>query len=310
MKNNGWKGKPYFPISSHYRSIFGDKVYKIPVTTVDNCPNRQGLKGMETCIFCDVWGSAAHSESQNMSLSHQIQKYRKHIRKKYHAEKFLIYFQAYTNSFEKIDVLKHQFDSCLEFKDVVGFVVGTRPDCISPRLFRLWQEFHEKLFVAVEIGAQSFFDEHLKFMKRGHTHKTTLSALERISQNTSVDLGIHLIFGWPNETLDQIKESAYICNSLPISNVKLHNLHVLNDTPLAELYFQKKFDPITLEHYTHAVKVFLSHLSPRIAVHRLAAFAPRREELIAPEWTADKMKTHQYIIDHLNKHSIVQGACL
>lgn len=310
MSNISWKGNPYFPISERYNQLFGSKVYKIPVTTVDDCPNRRGLKGMETCIFCDVWGSAARSESMTMNLRSQIQKYRDHIKDKFKATKFLVYFQAYTNSFEKIETLRQQFETCLEFEDVVGFVVGTRPDCISPKLFNLWQEFHEKKFVSVEIGAQSFSDTHLEFMKRGHDAKTTVNALKRIRENTSVDLGIHLMFGWPNETVEEIIETAHLCNELPISNVKLHNLHVLSNTPLADLYFDNKFTPIELHEYSQLVIKFIENLKPDIAIHRLSALASRHDELIAPDWTKLKMYSFQYIIDEFKKTNSYQGKAL
>ncbi len=310
MSELNWKGNPYFPISEKYNQIFGSKVYKIPVTTVDDCPNRRGLKGMETCIFCDVWGSAARSEAVNMNLRDQIVKFRSVIQKKFKAEKFLVYFQAYTNSFEKIETLRQQFETCLEFDDVVGFVVGTRPDCISPKLFNLWQEFHEKKYVSVEIGAQSFHDPHLEFMKRGHDSRTTIKAIKRIRENTSVDLGLHLMFGWPGETPGQVIEAAKICNDLPISNVKLHNLHVLKDTPLANLYFDNKFTPIELNEYAEFVVKFVENLRPDIAVHRLAALASRHDELIAPDWTKLKMQTFQSIIDKFKFHNSYQGKAL
>jgi uncharacterized protein len=310
MSPVNWKQNPYYPISQRYLETFGAKVYKIPVSTVDDCPNRRGLKGMETCIFCDVWGSAARSESIGMNLRSQIVKYKDQIQKKFKAEKFLVYFQAYTNSFEKIETLRAQFETCLEFEDVVGFVVGTRPDCISPKLLNLWQEFHEKKHVSVEIGAQSFFEPHLEFMKRGHTHKTTVTALKRIQENTDVDLGLHLMFGWPGETEQQVIETAHQCNDLPISNVKLHNLHVLSNTPLADLYFKNQFTPIELPEYSNLVVRFIENLKPEIAVHRLSALASRHDELIAPDWTKLKMHTFQTIIDEFKKQNTYQGKAL
>lgn len=310
MNLNDWKGNPYYPISKHYENLFGEKVYKIPVSTVDDCPNRRGLKGMETCIFCDVWGSAARSETIGMDLRKQIDIYKAQIGKKFNAHKFLIYFQAYTNSFAKIDVLRSQFEVGMEYQDVVGYVVGTRPDCISPALFKLWQEFHEKKFLAVELGVQSFSNTHLEFMKRGHTAEQSLKAIQKISENTGVDLGIHLMFGWPGETLEEIKKAADLCNTLPITNVKLHNLHVLDKTPLANLYFEEKFTPIERDDYALMVRTFVENLDPRIAVHRLAAYASRQDELIAPQWTSDKKQTHQYIIDTFHEHQTYQGKLL
>ncbi len=306
----GWSGLPYHSISEHFKRIFNEKVYKIPVSVVDDCPNRMGLKGMKTCSFCDVWGSAANSESFELTLDAQIQKYHALIEKKYHAKKFLVYFQAYTNTFTKIPALRSNFELALNYPYVVGFVLGTRPDCLSESVLQLWQEFCQKTFVAVELGVQSFFNPHLEFMQRGHSAEDSLKAIDKIAKKTTVDLGIHLIFGSPNETEKEIIETARICNDLPITNIKLHNMHVLKNTELEKWYNNGSFTPISQEDYTRKVELFLSYLHPRIAIHRLAAFASRREELIAPKWTADKMRPHQEIIDHLRKFKIYQGCML
>lgn len=303
----GWSGLPYHTIAEHYQRLFGKKVYKIPVSVVDDCPNRRGLKGMQTCVFCDVWGSAANSESALMGLKEQIEKHRHLIQKKYKAQQFLVYFQAYTNTFTKVSALRANFNTALSFSDIVGLVIGTRPDCLSPAVMELWQEYHQKSFVAVELGVQSFFDDHLAFLRRGHTAQDSLDAIHKIAKTTTVDLGIHLIFGSPGETNEQVLETARIVNDLPITNVKLHNLHVLTNTPLEELFHQKKFIPIEFLEYAERMQLFIEHLRPGLALHRLAAFAPRWEELVAPKWTADKMGTHQKLIDHLRERNSFQS---
>ncbi len=306
----GWTGLPYHSISEHYKRIFNEKVYKIPVSIVDDCPNRMGLKGMKTCSFCDVWGSAAREESFTLGLQDQITKYRELISKKYNAKKFLVYFQAYTNTFAKVSLLKSNFNMALDNPFVSGFVLGTRPDCLSESVLQLWQDYTLKTYVGIELGVQSFFNPHLEFMQRGHTVEDSLKAINKISQKTSVDLGIHLIFGAPNETNEEIKQSALICNDLPITNVKLHNLHVLKNTELEKWFNEKRFVPIEFLQYQERVETFLSYLHPRIAIQRLTAYAPRWEELIAPRWTSDKMGPHQKIIDSLRIQKIYQGCKL
>lgn len=303
----GWLGLPYHTISEHYNQLFGEKVYKIPVTVVDNCPNRMGLKGMQTCVFCDVWGSAANKETLTMELRSQIEKYHELIARKYKAKAFLIYFQAYTNTFTKVSALRNNFDIALSYPWVKGFTVGTRPDCLSKAVFDMWNEYHEKSFVAVEMGVQSFFNDQLEFMRRGHTAEASIEAIHKIADNTKVDLGIHLIFGNPGETDEQIVKTAEIVNSLPITNVKLHNMHVLKNTPLEEMYHRGEFTPIDRETYAERVQLFLQHLSPRFALHRLAAYSSRWDELVAPEWTKDKMGSHQYIIDQLRAKNAYQS---
>lgn len=303
----GWLGLPYHTISEHYNKLFGEKVYKVPVSVVDDCPNRRGLKGMQTCVFCDVWGSAANAESLSMELRTQIEKYQTQIGDRYKAKAFLIYFQAYTNTFTKVSALRHNFDIALSYPWVKGFTLGTRPDCLSKAVLDLWQEYHERSFVAVELGVQSFFNDQLEFMRRGHTAEASIEAVHKIANSTKVDLGIHLIFGNPGETDEHIIQTAEIVNTLPITNVKLHNLHVLKQTPLEEMYHKGEFAPIDRETYAHRVEVFLKHLSPKFAMHRLAAYSSRWDELVAPEWTKDKMGTHQYIIDHLRSQKAYQS---
>ncbi|MFN8847488.1 MAG: TIGR01212 family radical SAM protein, partial [Bdellovibrionales bacterium] len=172
------QGLPFNPISQHYKALFGQKVYKVPVAVAESCPNREGLKGMETCLFCDVWGSAARSEAFDLELKEQIYKYKSHIQNKFKAQQFLVYFQAYTNTFLKLQSLRQNFETALSVEDIVGFIVGTRPDCLSHAVLELWNEYQQKTFVGVELGVQSFFNDSLEFMKRGHSREQSLKALE------------------------------------------------------------------------------------------------------------------------------------
>ena len=224
------------------------------------------------------------------------------MKPKYKAHQFLVYFQAYTNSFMKMDKIQELFAGALADPEVKGCVVGTRPDCLSKALLDLWRETHQRSFVSVELGVQSFNDNTLKYYERGHSGADSRRAIEKIKKLTDVDLGIHLIFGAPGETDEEIYQTALICNDLPIEHIKLHNLHVLKNTGLESLYQRGEFQPIDLATYAQRVRIFLSHLSPRIFVDRLAAFSPRWDELVAPAWTSKKMETHQFVIQHLRSH--------
>jgi radical SAM protein (TIGR01212 family) len=303
-----WQGLPYHPISQHYKATFGEKVYKIPVSVAETCPNREGLRGMKTCNFCDAWGSAAYPDIQKQNLVDQINESRRRVLTRVNVAKFLVYFQAYTTTFAKVARLREQIEIATQFSDVVGIVVGTRPDCISDALFDLLNEYAEKFYVSVEMGVQTFDEAQLIWMRRGHTAKKSVDALHRMKEKCpKVNLGIHLMFGLPGETEADIIRSAEICNTLPIDNVKLHNLHVLKDTPLAEEFAEGKFMPLSLADYAHFATVFLQHLDPRIAVHRLAALSSRPEELIAPKWTSKKMEIYQSLLDFMNEKKAYQG---
>jgi radical SAM protein (TIGR01212 family) len=159
----------------------------------------------------------------------------------------------------------------------------------------------------VELGAQSFFNDQLEFLQRGHSAEQNIQAIEKLHTHTDADIGIHLIFGMPGDTEQRMIKTAQIVNALPISNVKLHNLHVLKNTPLATLYQQGQFTPLELEQYAERVILFLRHLSPAIAVQRLAAIANRWDELIAPQWTRQKMQPIDYIETLMAERGVFQG---
>jgi uncharacterized protein len=297
----------YYSISEFYKKRFGEKTVKIPVTVADDCPNRRGLKGMQTCVFCDVWGSAAYAEQQDQSLKAQIEKHLAAIGSRHNARSFLIYFQAYTSTFLGVAKLRNHFEEALAVPGVKGFVIGTRPDCLSKAVLDLWSEYSARCFVSVELGVQSFYNQHLQFLRRGHSAETSIAAIGKIKSVTPVDLGIHLIFGLPGETREQIVKTAELVSKLPVDNVKLHNLHVLKNTPLEEIYNKGQFTPLSLEDYAERIGLFLQHLDPRIAVHRLAALSSRWDELVAPEWTKYHLKTYQFMNDYFSSRQLEQG---
>jgi len=291
--------KPFYPISQYYQDRFGQKVRKISLNVGDSCPNRMGLKGMKTCVFCDEWGSAAYPEQQGMDLQKQIEQRIQHDRSKHNCSLFLAYFQSYTSTFIGVNKLRELYQMALSYPEVQGIIASTRADCVSESLLQLWNEISQKYYLSVEFGAQSFFDHHLQFLARGHDTAASLKAIERVAKFSSIDIGVHLIFGLPKETDKEIIQTAHLLNSLPIHNVKLHNLHVLKGTELEKKYRAREFIPLELEEYTRRVILFLQHLDQRFAVQRLAGLSSRWEELVAPEWTKYHLKTYQYIMDRL-----------
>lgn len=265
---------------------------------------------MQTCVFCDVWGSAAYPEIRDGKLNEQIETLMVRLRERYHAQKFLVYFQSYTNTFMAVKKLEAYYRTALENKNVVGIVVGTRPDCLSPGLLELWKNISKETYLSIELGVQTFNDTFLDFLKRGHDSQCSLNAIHKIRDVTGVDLGLHYIFGNPGETTDDVVELARLTNTLPIHNVKLHNLHVLKNTTLEKYYNQGHFQPLELDAYAERVTAFIEHLSPQIAIQRLGAVSSRWDELVAPEWTRHKMRTHQFILDKMKAQNSRQGKFL
>ena len=262
---------------------------------------------MEACIFCDDWGSAAYHHEKDRELLDQIRHNKKLVSRRLKSKKFLVYFQSYTNTLDKVNILQQRFETALSEEYVRGLVVGTRPDCLPDRIFPLLNKVCETNYVLVEIGAQSFFNDQLEFLKRGHSAEKNIEAILKLNQKTQVDIGVHLIFGMPDETPERLIETARIINQLPVSNVKLHNLHVLSNTTLAEMYQRNEFVPDELDVYADKVILFLRHLAPNVAVQRLAAIANRWDELIAPKWTGQKMGPLDFIERKMKEAGYYQG---
>ena len=300
-------GKRYYPLSQHYMERFGEKVYKVSVSVAKSCPNREGHNGASVCIFCDEWGSAAYHQYSELPILKQIKINREAIRKRYKAEKFLIYFQAYTNTFGQFSNLETLYYKALKEKDVIGLVIGTRPDCLPKRILQKFAEISQEKYLSVELGIQTFDDHQLNFLSRGHDSTTSIGAIRKLKSLQNVNICVHLMLGLPNENDQQIQKTAQLISELEVNGVKLHNLHVLKNTALEKLFHESKFIPIELEEYARRVTIFLENLSPKIAVHRLAAVASRWDQLVAPSWTREKMRPAQFIDDYLEANQTWQG---
>ena len=297
---------PYYPISRFYQERFGEKVYKISLTTEGSCPNRNNPH-QEICVFCDEWGGAAYHQNAGLSVKEQIQHHREKIGKRYGCRLFLAYFQTYTSTFSKIAPLEKNIETALACEGICGVVIATRPDCLPQKTLEMIQRLSKQYYFSVELGVQSFQDEQLNFLKRGHSVKKSLDAIYALGSTGSVDVGLHLIFGLPGENKESLIQTAKLINTLPVQNVKLHNLHVLKNTTLEKIYNSNGFKPVSLQEYSERVGAFLQHLSPSIAVQRLVAVASRWDDLVAPDWTRHKMAPTQTIINNMVDKSIYQG---
>lgn len=305
--NQLWQGRRYYPISQYFKQHFGERVGKISVSIAETCPNRSPNTDLEVCIFCDEWGSAAYPLEKDRELIEQIRHNKKMVARRLKSESFLAYFQSYTNTLGKVNVLAERYDLVLQEDYIKGLVIGTRPDCLPARLMPLLQSYCQRTYVLVELGIQSFYNDHLEFLRRGHSAEKNIEGILKLKQHTDVDIGVHLIFGLPNESEQRIIDTALMINQLPITNVKLHNLHVLKNTPLEKLYHEGKFEPLELEPYAEKVILFLRHLNPDIALQRLAALCSRWDELVAPAWTAQKMQPIDYIENQMKERGVMQG---
>jgi len=301
------EGRRIQPLSEHYRKRFGHKVYKVSVSTAQTCPNREGLRGMSVCSFCDEWGSAAYPERRHEPLTRQVEANAARIRRRYKAGHFLVYFQAYTHTFDRVSRLEALYEEALAVPDVEGIVIGTRPDCLPTGMIRRLAAWGRRTYVSVEVGVQSLDDAQLRWLSRGHDAASSREALARLRAFPEIEVCAHLMFGLPGETDRQLRETAAALGQLGVHAVKLHNLHVLKGTPLETLWRQGRFEPPTLAEYAAKVAVFLEYLPPRVVIHRLNAVASRWDEVAAPAWARHKLAPAQAILDTLAERNTWQG---
>ena len=280
----------YNSYSTYLREKFGCRVHKVSVDVGFTCPNRDGALATGGCIYCNNDSFVPPYARPRVSLDDQIKTGMEYLRRRFKAEKFIIYFQAYTNTYDKIERLEKLYRKALEHNDVVGLAVGTRSDCVDEKKIELFENLSRDWFVTLEYGIESIYDRTLKFMNRGHSYQSVLDAI-RITEGRGIHIGAHIIVGFPGETQDEMLVMADEISRLGIDFLKVHNLHVVKNTPLARMYAKEPFHLFTYEEYLHFISRFIERLSPKIVLERLFTDTPQ-DLLIAPIWN----KTHRELL--------------
>jgi len=278
----------YFSFSRYLREIFKEKVFRITVDAGFTCPNRDGKKGTGGCIYC-YSGSDYDVEKRKRSVEEQILTGMERVRRRYGAEKFLVYFQAYTNTYAPLDVLKSIYDTVRKFPDVVGIIVGTRPDCVPDETLELLNSYTDDYLVWIEYGLESSHYKSLRWMNRGHGVSDFIDAVLRTRRYPRINICSHVILGLPTEDYEDMMETADFISSLRIDGVKIHPLHVIRGTRLEEIYLKERFELLSLEEYVDLVVDFIERLPKRVVIQRITGEAPE-ELLIGPEWCSHREK--------------------
>lgn len=304
MQFNG-STKRYNEYSLHLKKKFGCKVYKITLDAGFSCPNRDGVISTGGCIFCDDSGSFSQAQSNLLPIEQQLTIGISKIKKRFKAEKFISYFQAYTNTYASVDKLKVIYDKAFSNKDIVGMSIGTRPDCVDPAKIDLIQSYTNNHYVWVEYGLQSIHDKTLKLINRGHSSKDFINAV-KLTQNKNINICAHVILGLPGENRQDMLQTAKVLADLGINGVKIHLLCVLKNTQLEKMYNTDMFTPMEREEYVETVCDFLEILPPETTIHRLAGNG-LKEILIAPKWLPEKFKLLNDIDSALEARNSYQG---
>ncbi len=286
-------------LNDYLKKEFGCKVYKLSLSAVTSCPNRDGTVGTGGCIFCCDQGSGSFAEPKNRNITEQIENAKLRIKKKTKAEKFIAYFQSFTNTYAPIEYLEKVFFEAISHPEIVALSIATRPDCLPNEVLDLLSRLNKIKPVWVELGLQTIHQQTAKYIRRGYPLSVYDTAVENLHK-IGVKVITHMIIGLPNETEEMIVETAKYIGLSGADGIKLQLLHVLKGTDLEKDYSAGKFECLTLERYTEILKKCLSVLPPEIVIHRITGDGDKKK-LIAPLWSGDKKRVLNFINKELNK---------
>lgn len=299
--------KRYNAFSEELKRVFGCRVHRISVDAGFTCPNRDGKAGSGGCIYCGGEGSGAFGIVRGVSIAAQLEEGKEVMVRKYKAGKFIAYFQPYSNTYGPVERLRDIYDKALAVNDIVGLIVGTRPDCLPPPTLDLLAGYAQRTWFWLELGLQSPHDRTLRQINRGHDFATFAAAVKRCRER-GIRVCAHVILGLPGESREEMLATAGILNGLKIDGVKLHLLHVLRGTRLAEMYGRGEIRVMERDDYVGVVCDFLERLDARISIQRLTGDGGR--DLVAPIWSLAKFEVLNAIDMELARRGSRQGSSL
>ncbi len=281
-----WDEKPYHSLDYEMKHRFGEKVYRLALNGGMTCPNRDGTVGHGGCIFCSSGGSGDFAASASLSITEQIRIQKEMIRRKRPVNKFIAYFQAYTNTYAPVSYLERIFTEAISDPDVVALSVATRPDCLPDDVILLLDRLNQIKPVWIELGLQTIHPGTARLIRRGYELECFEKAVEAL-RHIGVEIIVHTILGLPGESEAQMLETIRYLNTLPIHGIKLQLLHILKGTDLAEYYDRTQFHVMEQEEYIQILINCIEQLRPDIVIHRITGDGPG-DLLIAPQWSSHK----------------------
>lgn len=299
----------YNDYGSYLRRMFDFKVQKISIDGGFTCPNRDGTKGTGGCTYCNNRTFNPAYCHRNRSVTEQMEQGIAFFSHKYPQMRYLAYFQAYTNTYESLDILRARYEEALAVDGCVGLVIGTRPDCMPEQLLDYLQELSRRVYVMVEYGVESTSDVTLQRINRGHDYAVAVDAVERTAAR-SLPVGVHIILGLPGEQRETLLAQAGELSRLPITTLKLHQLQLVRGTRMADEYAAcpDDFHLFGLDEYIEVVVDYLENLRPDIVVERFASQSPK-ELLIAPDWGLKNHELVDKIKRRMRERDTWQGRC-
>ena len=307
-QHKSWNGKPYCSLDYMLRERFGEKVYKVTLNGGMSCPNRDGTLGTRGCIFCSEGGSGDFAADASLSVTEQIESQIALLSGKRPIQKYIAYFQAYTNTYAPVEYLRKIFKEAMSHPRIVALSVGTRPDCLGEEVLDLLEELNRIKPVWIELGLQTIHEKTAQYIRRGYRLSCFDQALENLRKR-NIEVIVHTILGLPGESREEILETMRYLNKKDIQGIKLQLLHVLKGTDLAYDYLAGRFQVYEREEYLDLLIECLENLDPEIVIHRITGDGPK-DLLIAPLWASRKREVLNLLHHQMKEQNSYQGKSL
>lgn len=297
--------KRYYTLDYFYKHKFNSKVFKVSLNAGFTCPNKDGKVGIGGCIYCSKTGSGEYAGDIKKDLITQFNEVKDMMLKKWPKAKYIGYFQANTNTYASIDVLKEKYETILNIDNVVGLNIATRPDSITDECLDYLEELSKRTYLTIELGLQTIHEDTSKLINRCHSLKCFEDMVKKLRER-NINIVVHIINGLPYETKEMMIDTVKYLSNLDIQGIKIHMLSILKDTKLAELYNKEKFKLITREEYIDIVCDQLEYLRENIVVNRITG-DPKVSDLIEPDWLIKKVTILNDIDKEMKKRDSYQG---
>ena len=295
----------YNSLNNYLRNKFGKKVYKISIDGGFTCPNRDGKISTGGCIFCSAKGSGDFATSKSLSITQQIEQGKERVRSKTKDNRFIAYFQAFTNTYAPIDVLESKFTEAINHKDIVALSVATRPDCVDDNVLKLLEKLNKIKPVWVELGLQTIKESSVDYIRRGYENSVYVDTATKL-RNIGIEVITHIILGLPKESkLDMLRSVDFACKYS--DGIKLQLLHILKGTDLLKDYEDSKFNALTMEQYIDILCDAVSIIPKNVIIHRLTGDGDKKI-LVSPLWSGNKKVVLNTINKTFEERNIIQGS--
>ena len=295
----------YYSLNEYLKNQFGEKVYKLALDIGCTCPNRDGTLGTDGCIFCH--NGSSHFAQKGKDINEQIENAKARVKGKIKTEKYIAYFQSFTNTYGNIEYLESVFTTAINRDDIVAISIGTRPDCLPQDILNMLENLNKIKPVWVELGLQTSNEKSSEYIRRGYDNSVYKKAVNDL-KSRGITVVTHIIIGLPNETKEDVLNTVDFSVKCGTNGIKLQLLHILKDTDLYEEYKKGFVKPLAIEEYMDILFDCIERIPKSIVIHRITGDAPKRY-LVEPLWSADKKRVLNTINHEMEKRNIIQGKC-